>query len=270
MPDWLDIPVWLIAFLIALPVGTFVEYWAHRIMHAWLLKKKHAEHHRDGWGQGWLGEFFDYAVGTLIIMPVGFLYSVEAGIGFVAGALAYAAFAAYAHQLQHEKPELCFWMVRPVHYLHHYSTCKGRTSGSPSTSGTCFAPIRRLRNGLAAARSWLGLQDPLVHRGGGESRPRAKTEALGGCRCDDARNRAVGTRIIASLLTREINTAESGARFAPFACPQRTERPGDRSCALAFLFLLAFSCRGRYLHLSELAISRSLSSTGDLKPTSAP
>jgi sterol desaturase/sphingolipid hydroxylase (fatty acid hydroxylase superfamily) len=31
----------------------------------------------------------------------------------------YAAFAAYAHQLQHEKPELVFWLGRPVHHLHH-------------------------------------------------------------------------------------------------------------------------------------------------------
>lgn len=118
MPEWF--PVWLLAFLIAVPVGTLVEYWVHRFMHNWLLKKKHAEHHRDGWGQGWLGEFYDYALGTLPLMPAGFLFSVEAGIGFAAGALFYAAFAAYSHQLQHEKPELCFWMSRPVHYLHHH------------------------------------------------------------------------------------------------------------------------------------------------------
>ena len=41
------------------------------------------------------------------------------GIGFAVGAFAYAAFAAYAHQLQHEHPELVFWMARPVHTVHH-------------------------------------------------------------------------------------------------------------------------------------------------------
>ena len=112
-------PDWLAAFLIALPVGSLIEYWGHRVMHTALLKKKHAEHHRDGFGQGWLWEFFDYFLGTIYFMPLGFLYSVEAGIGFAAGATFFAAFAAYSHQLQHEMPELCFWMPRPVHFIHH-------------------------------------------------------------------------------------------------------------------------------------------------------
>lgn len=111
--------VGLCAFVMALVLGTLVEYWGHRFMHSWLLKKKHALHHRDGWGQGWLGEFFDYVVGTVWLLPWGFLYSLEAGIGFLAGGLCYAVFAAYSHQLQHERPELCFWLKRPVHYLHH-------------------------------------------------------------------------------------------------------------------------------------------------------
>jgi sterol desaturase/sphingolipid hydroxylase (fatty acid hydroxylase superfamily) len=111
--------VGLAAFGIALLVGTLVEYWVHRAMHSWLLKKKHALHHRDGWGQGWFGEFVDYFVGTLPILGVGFLYSLEAGIGFAAGGVCYATLAAYSHQLQHERPELCFWLPRPVHHLHH-------------------------------------------------------------------------------------------------------------------------------------------------------
>ncbi|MBM4073127.1 MAG: sterol desaturase family protein [Planctomycetes bacterium] len=109
----------LVAFLLALLVGTLVEYWAHRMMHGWLLRKKHAEHHKEGVGQGWFWEFLDYFLPTLPLGAAGFLYSLEAGIGFAAGATFYAAFAAYAHQLQHEHPELCFWLVRPVHYLHH-------------------------------------------------------------------------------------------------------------------------------------------------------
>ncbi len=109
-----------LAFLIALVLGTLVEYLVHRLMHArFLLGQKHAEHHRDGWGQGWLGEFWDYFLGTLALLWMGFLYSVPAGIGWVLGGLAYAALAAYAHQLQHERPELVFWLKRPVHYLHH-------------------------------------------------------------------------------------------------------------------------------------------------------
>src|SRR5262249_10459607 len=48
------------------------------------------------------------------------LDSLEAGIGFVAGGGFYAAWAAYSHQLQHEKPDLCWWLPRPVHHLHHH------------------------------------------------------------------------------------------------------------------------------------------------------
>lgn len=112
-------PDWLIAFLLALVVGSLVEYWGHRMMHGWLLKRKHAEHHKEGFAQGWFWEFLDYLLPTLPIDAVGFLYSWEAGWGFAAGGVAFAAFAAYSHQLQHERPELCFWLIRPVHYLHH-------------------------------------------------------------------------------------------------------------------------------------------------------
>ena len=114
-------------FLGAFILGTFVEYLFHRLMHVrFLLGKKHAEHHRDGWGQGFLGEFWDYVLGSMPILAAGvagcvfLLDSWPAGIGFVAGGLAYAILAAYAHQVQHENPELVFWLPRPVHYLHHH------------------------------------------------------------------------------------------------------------------------------------------------------
>jgi sterol desaturase/sphingolipid hydroxylase (fatty acid hydroxylase superfamily) len=115
-----------IAFLIAFFLGTFLEYLVHRLMHGrFLLGKKHAEHHRDGWGQGVLGEFKDYLVGSLpllaggLVLCVYVLDAVPAGIGFAAGGLVYAALASYAHQVQHERPELVFWLRRPVHHLHH-------------------------------------------------------------------------------------------------------------------------------------------------------
>ena len=108
-------------FGLAILVGTLVEYFFHRIMHGGLmLGKKHAEHHRDGWGQGVFGEFWDYFVGILPIIWICFLYSIPAGIGWAAGGIVYALLVAYAHQLQHERPELVFWMPRPVHHLHHH------------------------------------------------------------------------------------------------------------------------------------------------------
>lgn len=110
----------LVGFTLAVSFGSLVEYTVHRLMHSGkVLKIRHAKHHRNRDGQGWWGEFVDYFVPGLVIVWVGFLSSIPAGLGFAAGLLAYAAFAAYAHQVQHENPELVFWMVRPVHFIHH-------------------------------------------------------------------------------------------------------------------------------------------------------
>ncbi len=110
----------LIAFSLAVLVGSLVEYTVHRLMHSGkILKVRHAKHHRNLNGQGWWGEFVDYFLPGLAIIWVGFLFSVPAGVGFAVGSFAYAAFAAYAHQVQHENPELVFWLPRPVHHLHH-------------------------------------------------------------------------------------------------------------------------------------------------------
>jgi sterol desaturase/sphingolipid hydroxylase (fatty acid hydroxylase superfamily) len=108
-------------FVAALLVGTLAEYVMHRLMHAGkVLHKVHAKHHQTAQGQGWLGEFRDYFLPSIPILPAGFLYSVDAGIGFVIGGTIYAMWAAYAHQVQHEKPELVFWLRQPVHHLHHH------------------------------------------------------------------------------------------------------------------------------------------------------
>jgi sterol desaturase/sphingolipid hydroxylase (fatty acid hydroxylase superfamily) len=115
-----------IGFLAGLIVGSLVEYVVHRFMHSGkLLGKVHARHHKNGWGQGVLGEFKDYIVGGIPVQATAFLVcyfllgSVAAGVGFLIGGFVYAVLAAYAHQLQHERPELVFWMPRPVHHLHH-------------------------------------------------------------------------------------------------------------------------------------------------------
>jgi sterol desaturase/sphingolipid hydroxylase (fatty acid hydroxylase superfamily) len=121
-----SILVGVTAFLFALFLGTFLEYAVHRLMHRGkMLGKKHAEHHKDGWGQGWAGEFWDYFSGSFVVLLGGslaayfLLESVAAAVGYAVGCVTYVAAAAYAHQVQHERPELVFWMKRPVHYLHH-------------------------------------------------------------------------------------------------------------------------------------------------------
>src|SRR5262245_7067993 len=115
-------PSW-VAFLtaaLALVEASLSEYWIHRSMHrrGW-ARRRHGEHHMAGTGQGWYGEFRDYLSPALPFFVLAFIPSAAIGVGFSAGVTAYLAFAAYAHQLQHERPELVFWMKAPVHHLHH-------------------------------------------------------------------------------------------------------------------------------------------------------
>lgn len=122
---WLAVFHFAIGASVAFFIGTLVEYLVHRLMHARkFLYKVHAEHHQLGQGQGWLLEFRDYFVPSIPVLMIGaalfyFLLSTSAAIGFAGGCLFYAAAAAYAHQVQHENPDLCFWLPRPVHHLHH-------------------------------------------------------------------------------------------------------------------------------------------------------
>jgi sterol desaturase/sphingolipid hydroxylase (fatty acid hydroxylase superfamily) len=113
-------------FVVAFVIGTFVEYAVHYLMHRRvLLAKVHRDHHADGSGQGWYGEFLAYFIPAAPFMLACLLVAwllmdrPSLGIGMVLGGTFFAAFAAYAHQVQHERPELAFWMRRPVHYIHH-------------------------------------------------------------------------------------------------------------------------------------------------------
>ncbi|MGG6296724.1 sterol desaturase family protein [Leptolyngbya sp. AN02str] len=109
------------SFMIAFILASLVEYWVHRIMH-WYPQgagARHLDHHRRNEGQGVVWEFLDYIKGTILVMVPMFLVSLPVGLGWFLGALAFAAFSAYAHQLQHENPLKCFWMKMPVHYVHH-------------------------------------------------------------------------------------------------------------------------------------------------------
>jgi sterol desaturase/sphingolipid hydroxylase (fatty acid hydroxylase superfamily) len=107
-------------FIGAFIFSSLVEYWLHRLMHVnEKIGARHRDHHRRNEGQGVALEFRDYVQGSFIFMCLPFLISIPAGIGWMSGALAFAAFSAYAHQLQHENPMKCFWMKMPVHYVHH-------------------------------------------------------------------------------------------------------------------------------------------------------
>ena len=109
-------------FVAAFIFASFVEYWLHRLMHIDPRFGRdiipHYEHHRANTANGVLLEFKDYA----LVVPLSFLaffISIPVGISAVAGSIVYAAFSAYAHQLQHECPTKCVWLKMPVHYVHH-------------------------------------------------------------------------------------------------------------------------------------------------------
>ncbi len=113
---WISVAAAIAAFVFS----SLVEYWVHRLMHASpRAGERHRDHHRRNEGQGVALEFIDYVKGAGIAMVVPLLFSLPFGLGWLAGALIYAAFSAYAHQLQHENPAKVFWMKMPVHYVHH-------------------------------------------------------------------------------------------------------------------------------------------------------
>lgn len=113
----LELTAWCVgAFIFA----SFVEYWMHRAMHKFPKTfKTHTQHHAKNTGQGVFWEFISYLKGSFLAMLVPFLYSAQAGFAWSLGAIIYAAFASYAHQVQHDNPKYCVWMKMPVHYVHH-------------------------------------------------------------------------------------------------------------------------------------------------------
>jgi sterol desaturase/sphingolipid hydroxylase (fatty acid hydroxylase superfamily) len=112
--------VLILCFISAFIFASFMEYWLHRLMHLFPKTFRfHVNHHKKNEGQGVFGEFKDYVIGTSAIISMMFLISRDLGLSWLLGSVSYAAFAAYAHQLQHENPIACFWMKMPVHYVHH-------------------------------------------------------------------------------------------------------------------------------------------------------
>lgn len=179
------------AFVAALVLGTLVEYVGHRLMHSGaVLRRRHARHHRLASGQDWLGEFRDYFVPTLLIVWIGFIVSRPAGFGFAAGDLLYAGLAAYSHQLQHERPELCFWMPKPVHRAHHDGQMWehnfgilvdwwDRALGTYKTEGiSCYGDWRTHAPHEWLEIHWLSRPQPAdrVERGG-RSQPTSRSSA---------------------------------------------------------------------------------------------
>ena len=112
----------LLCFVFAFIFGSFLEYWVHRLMHVSpRFGNKitgHYGHHRSNTTKGFVGDFFDFSLVSLLVLPA-FFVSLSFGAIMISGTVAFAAFASYAHQIQHHTPEKCFWMKMPIHYVHH-------------------------------------------------------------------------------------------------------------------------------------------------------
>jgi sterol desaturase/sphingolipid hydroxylase (fatty acid hydroxylase superfamily) len=112
-------------FVVALISASFVEWFVHLLMHRRIiLGSVHYRHHAAESSDGFFWEFVYYAAGA-IPAAIGFAlagvyFQLEwLGGGLACGSFVYAVFAAYSHQIQHERPELVFWMKAPVHTVHH-------------------------------------------------------------------------------------------------------------------------------------------------------
>jgi sterol desaturase/sphingolipid hydroxylase (fatty acid hydroxylase superfamily) len=121
-----DVRFFVIAFLVAFPIGTLVEYILHRfVLHArrqTRITHRHRMHHKSTQADTLWGDFRDFSLGMFPFCWFGFLHSVAAGIGFFVGGVTYVLLLASVHKLSHERPGLIFWMSRNSHVLHHGDT----------------------------------------------------------------------------------------------------------------------------------------------------
>ena len=116
----------LIAFLVALPTGTLVEYVLHRfLLHArthTFITRRHRLHHKSNLADTLWGDFRDFLPGMFPFCLLGFLHNPTAGVGFFLGCVTYIFLLALVHKLSHERPRLIFWMSPNAHALHHGET----------------------------------------------------------------------------------------------------------------------------------------------------
>jgi sterol desaturase/sphingolipid hydroxylase (fatty acid hydroxylase superfamily) len=154
-----------IGWLAGLLVASLAEYWVHVLMHRKvLLSRTHFNHHRDPAGETWAKQFAYYVLGGVpVVLPIAGLVwwagAADGALGFVAGGLVWAAWVAYAHTLQHTRPELVFWMRHPVHFLHHeYETGRHNFGLSVDWWDRAFGTYRPMPFVYAPRPRWWGLR----------------------------------------------------------------------------------------------------------------
>jgi sterol desaturase/sphingolipid hydroxylase (fatty acid hydroxylase superfamily) len=115
-----------IAFSLAFPAGTLVEYVLHRfLLHSHsrtFVSRRHRLHHKSNSADTVWGDFRDFSTGMVPFCWLGFLDSTAAGLGFLFGGVVYVFLLALVHKLSHERPRLVFWLNPNAHELHHGDT----------------------------------------------------------------------------------------------------------------------------------------------------
>jgi len=113
-------------FVLCLAIGSFMEYFYHRIMHynPPIIKntwgKKHQGHHESNSADGILREFCLYLNGAAVFLIVPFfILPLRKACVWLVCALTWCLFTSVCHQASHENPCLLFWQSMPVHYVHH-------------------------------------------------------------------------------------------------------------------------------------------------------
>jgi len=164
----------VVAFLVAFPIGTLVEYALHRfVLHSrrlTLIARRHRLHHKSNRADSLWGDFRDFLPGMLPVGWFGFLHSNAAGLAFLLGCVAYVLLLAAVHKLSHERPGIIFWMTPNSHSLHHGTTprynfgiitriwdvvfgtyanqrpLRGPSNGGSTLVGVCLTAITRRRS----------------------------------------------------------------------------------------------------------------------------
>lgn len=115
-------------FVVALTVGSLVEYLVHRFfLHSRLghrVIRRHKLHHKGYVRYSIASEFLGFFPPAVPLLWVGFVHSTPAGIAFVAGEVAYVLAVAVAHKWSHEAPHRLFWMDPAVHEVHHTNSVR--------------------------------------------------------------------------------------------------------------------------------------------------